>query len=263
MKDTFMRILILAGVLAVAGTAVSQGFYTENKTSGGPLGGSEFVGKSFYMPKMIKVITGAMGSEMIFRMDKQMIYEVNRDEKTYSETTFEEWEASMKKLQTKMDGQMSELQKKLDAMPEEQRKMVEKMMGNRAAGKKDAKTEVVAGNEKKTLAGLTAAKYVVTEDGKETMTVWATNDLKGFDAMRKDYEDYTKKLMAGNPSGMSGLVEAMKKIKGFPMEINFGNDMKMEVTKAESRSLAQSEFEVPAGFTTVKSKIMEQMNTQP
>lgn len=262
MKSTLMRCCMLFLMLAIATAVFAQGFYTESKTSGGALGDRELLSKSFYMPKMIKVINGGENNAMIFRMDKQMIFEVNAEEKTYSETSFAEWEARMKKLQSTMDSQSSELRKKLDEMPEEQRKMVEKMMGSKATGKKESKIDVVASGEKKTIAGMSATKFVVTDDGKETMTVWATKDLKGFEVLRKDYEEYSQKLMAGNSSAMSGLADAMKKIGGFPLAIEFGDAMKMEVTKAEQSGISLKEFEVPPGFTKVKSKFAQEVDGQ-
>ena len=51
------------------------------------------------------------------------------------------------------------------------------------------------------------------------------------------------------------LLEAMKKIDGFPLETTMGAGVTMQVTKVEQRPIPESEFTVPAGYTKVPSKI--------
>jgi hypothetical protein len=256
------RIVALVAALFVAVMANSQGLYWESGTSGGALGDRVITAQNFYMPHMFKSNTADMGNAVIVRLDKKMIYQMDTNEKTYSEMTFDEWEAQMKKMGQKMDVQMDELRKKMESMPEEQRKMMEQMMGNQMAPKaKDAKIDVVKSGESKKIGGFGCTKYSVTRDGKETLALWATKDLKGYDSMRKDMEEFTTRMMGSDAQGMKSYAEAIKKVDGFPMEADMQGGIKMEVTKVERKAIASNEFEVPSGYSKVKPKMMDDKET--
>ncbi len=259
MKSQGLRLLAVAAALSVASAAFGQGLYTESTTSGGPLGDRVEPGKGYFMPKMIRFEHGEDGDATIFRMDKQLIYEVNAADKTYSETTFDEWEARMKGLSSKMDARMAEMQKRLESMPEEQRKMVEQMMKGRmgAASGKDTKIDVTKTGEKKSVSGYSCTKYSITHDGKESIAVWATRDIKGFDNMKKDYVEFTHRFTSIVMPNAKSLAEAILKVDGFPMEMDHADGIKMVVTKAEPQAIPGAMFEVPAGYTKVKSKMAE------
>jgi GLPGLI family protein len=257
------RIVAIVVALFVAVIAYSQGLYWESGTSGGALGDRVIASQSYYMPHMFKSTTADMGNVTIVRLDKKMIYQIDSNQKTYSEMTFDEWEAQMKTMGAKMDSQTEELKKKMESMPEEQRKMMEQMMGDKMAPKsKDAKIDVVKTGEGKKIAGYSCTKYSVTKDGKEALALWATKDLKGYDTMRKDMEDFTARLMTSDVQGMKSYAEAVKKVDGFPMQTDMQGGIKVEVTKVEQKNLAVSEFEVPAGYTKVKPKMMEEKNSK-
>ncbi len=254
------RMVALLAALFVAVVAFSQGVYWESTTSGGALGDRAISSQSYYMPHMFKSLSPDMGDVLIVRLDKKIIYQVNPTEKTYTEQTFDEFEAQMKKMGEKADAQMAELQKKMQTMPEEQRKMVEQMMADRMGNKdKNAKIDVAKTSESKTIAGYGCTKYSVTKDGKETLALWATKDLKGYDnTMRKDMQDFSARMMTADLGGTKGLVEALNKVDGFPMETDMQGGVKVQVTKVERKNIAASEFEVPAGYTKVKPKTMEE-----
>jgi hypothetical protein len=252
------RIVAVVAALFVAAVAYGQGLYWESGASGGALGDRVISTQNFYMPHMFKSATPDMGNVVIVRLDKKMIYQVDSNEKTYSEMTFEEWEAQMKKMGQKMDSRMDELRKKMESMPEEQRKMMEQMMGSQMAGKqKDGKVDVVKTAESKKIAGYGCMKYSVTKDGKETIALWATKDLKGYDMMRKDMEEFTSRMMSTDAMGIKSYTEAIKKVDGFPMQTDMPNGIKMEVTKVERKAIATNEFEVPSGYSKVKPKSMD------
>lgn len=249
--------LMVAGVIAVA--AYSQGAYWETKMSGGPIQ-DERLGEMYYAPKMFKdVEKGNDGRTIIVRLDKEVIYQINAKDKTYSEMTFAELEKFMQQMTSKSDERMAALREKMKNMPEERRKMMEKMMGDKMPGQaKEAKIDVTNTGDKKTVSGFSCTKYVVTRDGQEQMELWATKDVKIFDSMRKDFEQYTKRMSAMSPMAGKGYFEAMRKVEGFPMETHMG-DIVTVVTKIEKRSIPASEFEVPAGYTKVKSQLQENM----
>jgi GLPGLI family protein len=257
------KTLSLAVALGIALPAFSQGTYWETETTGGPLGDKPHVAMMYHMPKMFKSVTD--NEATILLIEKQMMYMVDTTEKTYSEVTFDEMEGMMKKSGEQMDERMAEMQKQMEGMSEDERKMVEQMMGNRMPGskkdkkdKKDTKVDVTKTDEKKTINGYACTKVVVTDDGKEFLTAWVTKDVKGFEGMRKDLEEFRKRMAAMNPMMPKGLSEAMGKLEGFPIEMEMAMGVKQVVTKIERKSIKASEFEVPEGYKKVKPKFMEE-----
>ena len=254
----------ITGLMLALSTAVGafgQGVYTESKASGGPLP-HEQLHKMYYMPGMFKTTTGDE-NYMIVRLDKEIIYVVKPKDKTYSEITFAEIEAMMKKANEKMaanQGKMDAAREKLASLPPEQRKMVEKMMGDRMAamGGKDSKIDVTRSGESKAISGYACTKYVVTQDGKEFMTMWTTKDVKEFASMRKDFEAFSQRMASMNPMMGKGYMEAFRKLEGFPIETDMMG-MTQVVTKIEKRTTPSSEFEVPSGYTKVESDMQKSM----
>jgi hypothetical protein len=247
-------------LLTMIGTALlAQGLYYESATKGGMLGDKEMLSSTYLMPKMFKHVSQPGGSAVILRMDQQKMYTVDPKEKTYSEMTFEEMEQQMKKMSAKMDSQMAQLEESMKNMPPEQRKMMEGMMGSKM-GKPAAEVQLVRTGETKKVSGLSCTKFVAKEGEKDLMTLWVTKEVRGFESLRKDYEALTKRMMSMNPGFMKGLVDAMLKVDGFPMETEWGG-MTVLVTKVEPRAAAAAEFAVPAGYTKVKPAMMKEAAT--
>jgi GLPGLI family protein len=258
MKHRTMRIAMgLSLALIIAVCAFGQGVYWESKVTGGPI--KDQTDQMYYMPKMFKRTSTGDANIMIVRLDKETMYILKPKEKTYSEITFAEMEAMMKKGKAKMDSRMAEMQKKMQSMPEEQRKMMEKMMGDKMPGTaKDAKVDVSSTGEKKAIGGFSCTKYVVTQDGKEFMTLWTTKDVKEFEPMRKDFEAFSQRMSSMNPMAGKGMMDAFRKVDGFPIETDMSGITNV-VTKIEKRSTPAGEFEVPSGYTKVKSEMQEGM----
>ncbi len=246
--------MIVLCILGLAISAVAQGLYLESTISGAI---GERHEQMWAIPKKMKGVSKETGETYIVRLDKELFITLDPAEKTYTEMTFAEMEAMMKKVGGKMDARMAEMKKKLADMPEEQRKMVEQMMGDKMGGASEAKIEVQKTGEKKKLSGFTCTKFVATQDGNEIMTLWATKDVSGFDAMKKDWEEFGKRMMAMNPMG-KGLGDAFKQVDGFPIQTEL-RGMTSTVTKIEKKTAPASEFEVPAGYKKVQSKMMEEM----
>jgi hypothetical protein len=93
---------------------------------------------------------------------------------------------------------------------------------------------------------------------KEMVTVWATPDLKEFAGMRKDFEEFSKRIMGQMP-GMGAAVEELMKLPGFGMETQFGTMMTQVVTSMEKRTTPAAEYVVPNGYTKVKSEWQQQL----
>ncbi len=93
----------------------------------------------------------------------------------------------------------------------------------------------------------------MTEDGKESLTLWVTRAVPEFTAMRADYERFVKSMAAmRDRSGSHGRAwgEALKTVDGFPMEAE-SSGIKTTVTKLERKATPASEFEPPTGYKKV------------
>lgn len=249
MKSIARVIGVVAIVLLFSAVGFSQGVVWDTKRVSN---GHEFVTHTYYVPKKLKTVSDQGGEFTILRIDQEKIYNVKPKEKTYSVVTFDELEQMGKE----MNSQMADLQKKMKDMPAEQRKMMEKMLGSNMPGaNKESKVEVVKTGEKKTINGFACQRFSVKEDGKEVMSLWVTPEVKAFAAMKQDMMEQSKRMAAMTPGGLKGLSEAMQKIDGFPIETQMGDMMKSTVTKVEMKTVAESEFEVPAGYTKVENKM--------
>lgn len=254
---TAMKLLLVVGLAAVfAASALAQGVYWESIVLlKGKEEGKDMVTKSYYAPKRMKVESGR-DEYLIFRMDQEKIYTVKPEDKTYYVMTFKDIEQVGKKV----NAEMAKLEEQMKQMPEEQRKMMEQMMGDRMPGKKKPhKFDVKKTGEKRAISGYACVKYVVTDNGKQSMTLWVTPEVKAFAMMRDDMLEQTKRMAAFAQEMGGGMVEAMQKIDGFPIEVEMSDQMTTRVTKLEQRSIAASEFEIPAGYKEVPSPMKEQM----
>ncbi len=249
-----MRYGFLAAALLLAATVFAQGLYTESASSGGPLGDKARLTKAYMMPKMYRH-EGDDGQAVIVRLDKERFYTVNPSERTYSEMTFKEMEEGMKKFGAQMDKRKAEMQEKMKDMSEEQRKMIKKMMGSAGGGTgKEEKVEVTGPGEKKTINGYACVKYTATSGGKDLLTMWTSKDVKGFEALRGDWEEFSKRMVGLSPVGSKGIAEAFGKIQGFPLQTEMMG-VTTVVTKIERRSTPVSQFEIPEGYTKTDSPL--------
>ena len=181
-----LRLAFPALLLATAGLH-AQGLYWESTSTGARVpGGKPLAAKNYAAPKKLKIDQG--GQIIIFRLDQEKMYMVNPATKTYSEATFDDMEAAAQ-------AQIEMMKKQLEFMPPEQRKALEKQLGTG----KDAKVEVEKTSEKRDIAGRSSMKHVVKEDGKESMTVWVTDDVKEYKSLKADFDALSKRMGAMNP----------------------------------------------------------------
>ena len=208
---TYARILVALLLNLMALTSFSQGAYWESIVSGAADKTKERTDKSYYMPRMLKMVNGEDGSMVILRLDKELMMMVNAKEKSYWQMTFAEMENMMKGVSSQMQAQMEEMKKQMAELPEEQRKMAEQMMGQSGLMTgKDRKIETVKTGESKTISGYGCTKHVVKADGKETLTVWASKDVKEFAAMRKDMEEFARRMKEMLPPGERRAVDIIR-----------------------------------------------------
>jgi GLPGLI family protein len=252
MKTTLQRMIQLCAlVVLIVVVSSAQGLHWKSTITAM---GKEMKNEIFAMPKMMKTVSDD-GEVMLLRVDKKMIYTVNAKEKQYSETSFNEVDSLMTKMAIKTKAASEKMKEQFKNMPEAQRKMMEQMMGG--AGNEAPAVTKNTGEEKK-IAGYNCTKYIIMQGEKELITVWETQDVKEFAGMRKDFEEFSKRMMGRMP-GMGAAVEELMKLQGFAMETQFGTMMTQAVTSMEKRTTPASEYEVPSGYTKVKSKWQEQL----
>ena len=245
MKTILKRLIQLCAFVAfTAVVASAQGLHWKTTTTAM---GKEMNGESFCMPRMIKTVSDD-SEVLLVRMDRKMIYTVNAKEKEYSETTFHEVDSLMAEMAQKMKDRFKNI-------PEAQRKMMEQMMGG--SGNEGPAVTKNTGEQKK-IAGYMCTKNIIMQGEKEMATVWATPDIKEFAGLRKDFEEFSKRMMGQMP-GMGAVVEELVKLQGFAMEMQLGTMMTQVVTSMEKRTTPASEYEVPSGLKKVKSEWQKEL----
>ncbi len=237
------RLMMVVLVAVTVATGYGQGMYWESLVTVSGETRNEKAMKTFYLPKKMKTTSEGEREYMLIRIDQEKLYSVNPTDKTYTETTFAQMEAAGKQ----MEEQMKKLQDQMKDMPAEQRAMMEKMLGANAPGKAEATYDVIKTADRKVVSGFSCVRYSMTQDKKEIASIWATQDVSGFAAMRQDMMEQLRRM-----SALKGLSEAMTKVEGFPIEMNMAMGVKTLVTKIERRTIAASEFEIPPGFTKVE-----------
>ena len=256
--------LLIAIVVALSAfTATGQGLYVESRNTSG-----DEIEKFWYMPHMFRT-TDDNGKITVIRLDKELIYNIDPEKRTYTEFLFSEMKgmkdkaaAMLKKRMENMSPeqkkQMEEMMKHVEGMSPEQKKALEGQMGGKKEPSDGNKYEVVNTGETKSISGFTCTKYTVKRHGDDTETVWATNDVRGTETLRKDMEQFMEKISTELGSGKLGN-EWYKEIRGFPIRTESDGSTRT-VTKIEQRSISASEFAVPAGYTKEKMKGLEDLD---
>jgi hypothetical protein len=242
LKGTILFVLTIAAF----GIVFGQGLYWESTTMVPIANGKEIHSTSSYRPHMFK--QSSENSISIFRLDKEMMYLIDNQKKEYSEMTFVEMEAYAKKANKKLE----KMNEQLKNMPPEQRKMMEQMMGNASMGGQNTKIDVIKTAEKKTIGGYACIKYAIKESGKEIGSMWTTTSVPDFSGMQKDFKEFSQRMAAQMPKA-GEMVEAMKKVDGFPVQTTISG-ITTTVTKVEKKVVVAGEFEVPAGYKKVPPK---------
>ncbi len=187
---------------------------------------------------------GAKEATSITRLDKELIWNVDHDKKTYTELTFEQ----MKKMMESMSAMFSN-----PAKEDSLRKAMEKL---------STTVDVKKTGEKKTVAGLDCERVIIsmmgeTMDaaGKPVDTTWVKNDvwmtplsnvpseLHNFDMKMAEKMGFTEGgPMAGflnqYADAMKKLQEKLKELDGYAMASTFSI---VTTTHAQEKQVAKSE----------------------
>lgn len=236
-----------------------QGMYWESTTTARERASERSrVAKFYYMPRMYKAVDDD-GMIVIIRLDRERMYMIDVNKKTYHDMTFTEMETMMKGAGKQLDAAMEQMKEQMASLPEEQRKMVEQMMGKKA-GKPDMSVDVSKTGETRTISGFKCVKYVLKGGESDLATVWATRDIDGFTAMSGDMKEFGERMSKMMPGQKDVVKAAINALDGFPIQTETRNGMTMTVTKVEKRNTPAGEFEVPSGFTKEEMPTMDDVD---
>ncbi len=218
----------------------------------------------FQANQMKWVVLGSDGkpvSASIMDLNAETLTHVNYREQTYLSATVQEYVQMSQDAMKKASSAMEEAMKK---MPPEQRKKMEEMMGSRMSQGSQAcpepkKYEFRKTGQDATIAGYQAVGYEMVVDGKPKSELWVAKDITAWKELdpkklERFMTDLTKTIPRCGPGqkGQAGLGrdQAWKLASaGYPVRtVDREGQTKMEVVKAESRSIPASEFQPPANF---------------
>lgn len=211
--------------------------------------------KTFYKSGKLKIENLSTGKTMIYRFDKELMWNIDTKKKTYSEITF----AQMEAMKSSMSSAMQEEMKKMSA---EEKEMMQKMMGkkfNSLMGGDDGGLKVNAKKtgKTKTLLGQKCDHVVLSLNDSPMMEMWISDKY----TMGQEYFELYKKMgmMKGEYS------EDIKNIRGIPLESKASMDMGMgmgkietstTVTKIVPTSISDNEFDLPGGLKKMETESM-------
>ncbi len=192
---------------------------------------------------------GSKEATSITRLDKELIWNIDNDKKTYTEMTFEQ----MKKLMESMSAMLSN-----PAKQDSLRKAMEKL---------NTTVDVQKTGEKKTIAGLECERMILSmksetmdASGKPVDTTWVKNDvwMTPLSKVPAELYDFDTKmaekmgLMEGGPmagllsqyaDAMKKLQDKLKELKGYPLASTFSIVMS---THAQTQPTTQTQAEASA-----------------
>lgn len=261
----------LAGALVGAGPAAA-GWVVEQSVQGTPEAARQQI-----MVQQNRIKTLSLGPDgrpshaVILDLNADTITNVDYSRRQYVTATLQEYVQAMSGAAQAAAGQMVEARKAMEEalknVPPEQKKAMEQMLrGQMAQGPPGAadcaepRREVRKTGQQATVAGFPAVRYEVLADGQVESEVWMAPGLqvaRELDA--KKLEQFTTALAKATPvcpgqaAGPTGDPTWKLISEGFPVRTRVGGSgpgggVAVEVVKAESRAVAASEFQPPAGF---------------
>jgi len=201
--------------------------------------------KTFYKPGKVKTMNLTTEKETIIRLDKELMWTIDHNDKSYTEVTFAQMQEGMQKMQSAMKEEMK------DVSPED-RKMMEKFMGKKLGkmfGSDEPSLEIAVKRtgETKKILGYECEQVFLNLNDEPMMEMWITDKYN----LGNDFLEVYQKI-----GWMKGkLSEDAEKIQGIPLTNKITIDMGMgkmesesQVTKLVKTSVSDNEFEVPKGY---------------
>lgn len=227
---------------------------TEQQSPEGTPTGSSTVQLSSHATRM-DATHGGRKSDIIFRADKNLLWMIDPDARTYREMTQADMAATAKQVNSAME----EMKKQMAEMPPEQRAMMEKMMGKMGAMGTETQAPVefrkVASGEK--VGSWVTDKYEATRNGQKVAEMWVAplsavkikpEEMQVMEALTKFFEEGLKQFMPGiaMPSTPGGAKN------GIPVKtVQYSNGAPSGITVVktiETKELPPKTFEIPDGF---------------
>jgi len=199
----------------------------------------------------------------IYRADKNLIWILDEEHKTYMELD----KQTMHMMVAKLDEAMDQMDKALEQLSPEQRKAAEEIVKGKAPAAAEAAApsiEFKSTGAKQTINGHPCTRYDCNIDGKKTSEVWVTSwgeagvtqetlavfkNLAGFFDQTLESSPLLREQM-NQSVAMLGEIE---KLKGFPILVRTFEDGKATqetlFKSIEPQKVDPSLYEVPAGFT--------------
>ena len=207
-----------------------------------------------------------IGSSIV-DLNSQTITQIDYPERHYVTVAVQEFAQTMQMATTRMAEAMKDL-------PPEQRKMMEAMLRSQTSQAASSECrapqiEVRKTAQQATIAGYPAVRFDVLADGKSAPEVWIAKGITAWrelDAQKLDRFAAEMTRLAGCPGqgrqGLPGTDPSWKLAsEGYPVRAvdRGGRGGTIEVVKAESRTLPESEFQPPPGFAR---KTLQEMMRQ-
>jgi hypothetical protein len=222
-----------------------------------PFGGEqsrETTQTTYYRQGMIKIVEQPDNRVTIIRADKQIVWSIDLNAKTYTEMTFQQAAEMQKRLRERSRQIQSEMAAQLQNLPPEQRQMMEKMMQSQM-GKmtKEAMEGKFRLSWKETgetaeILGHLCKKYIGLINDQPILEAWVTDQ---YDVG----EELASLLKAEGLLGGEGESE-IQVLHGLPLKtittVDLGTGFVREesiAVKIQEASIPASEFELPSGLT--------------
>ncbi len=182
-------------------------------------------------------------TDVIIDFDRDRIIMIMTNEGYYMEESISGLEQTVTAFRNKLVEEM--LQQVPEAQREQARASYEQMM-NSSGKPYEGEVEVKATGDKERIAGYSASRYDIFDDGEKTESVWIADDLKVFD-MKKVNEVFKTYVGMTTYEDTEAYLDLMQ--KGMILKsIDAFDGTLEEVVEVKKESLPGSRFEVPDGM---------------
>lgn len=197
---------------------------------------------------MMRIDEPGNNQSTIMRMDKELIWHIDHDEKTYQEISFQQMRQGMEKAQAAMEEAMKK-------MTPEQKKMMEQM-GMKMPGMQTEKMfDLQKTGKSATVNGYKCEQYILKKSGHSGNDEewWVTKDLGKFENFGK----MMAKMFEGMSGGMMSGMESFAKLDGIPVKMVEQDENEQEIT--EIKNVTQTDV-APAKFTPPENYRKKEMD---
>ena len=253
MRLTVVALLLIGSAASAAEVLVVQRERRDSMKLFGPAVTQEATETIYYSEN--KVRTDTEGSSEYTVMDltggKEVLYEIDVKEKTYTKTDMAELRKAMEDARKAIDARRKKLAEEAAAGGEENPLAALSGVMGGGAPAPTGPVEVKKTSQTAKIAGYDALLVVFEQEGREAMHVWITDKVKA--------PELPKDRLCGGSERIGGeLLKKRLELEGF--ELGYWIDLgavKVEATakKVERKNVPANFFDVPAGFREAKSEV--------